>query len=273
MIYICIFIGLMMGKITGLVITLNEEQNICECIESLRQICDEIVVVDSCSHDRTVELAASMGAKTLVQPYLGDGPQKNVGIALASNPWVFSLDADERVTPELAEAINGIDLDATTFEAFAVRRRNYIGSRWIRCCHWYPNYLVRLYRTDKTRYTESKQHASVPSSNIGHIEADILHYAYRNIGEMFTKQAHSFSSRSAKIIYQSGKRVTVFTPFVHAFSAFFLNFFVRGGIFGGMDGWSISFAMSMNAYLKYARVLEYKRDPKVFENENFDKVW
>lgn len=262
-----------MAKITGLIITLNEEANICECITSLRQICDEIVVVDSCSQDRTVELAASMGAKTMVQPYLGDGPQKNVGIGLASNTWVLSLDADERVTPELAEAINSIDLEATPYEAFAVRRRNFIGSRWIRCCHWYPNYLVRLYRTDKTRYTDSKQHSSVPSSNCMKLKADILHYAYANIGEMFTKQARSFSSRSAKIIYQSGKRVTVFSPFIHAFSSFFLNYFIRGGIFGGIDGLSISMAMSMNAYLKYARVLEYKRDPKVFENENFDKVW
>ena len=209
-----------MAKITGLIITLNEEANICECITSLRQICDEIVVVDSCSQDRTVELAASMGAKTLVQPYLGDGPQKNVGIGLASNTWVFSLDADERVTPELAEAINSIDLEATPYEAFAVRRRNFIGSRWIRCCHWYPNYLVRLYRTDKTRYTDSKQHSSVPSSNCMKLKADIFHYAYANIGEMFTKQARSFSSRSAKIIYQSGKRVTVFSPFIHAFSSF-----------------------------------------------------
>ncbi|MBR4391895.1 MAG: glycosyltransferase family 2 protein [Bacteroidales bacterium] len=262
-----------MGKITGLVITLNEEKNICECIESLRQICDEIVVVDSCSQDRTVELAAAMGAKTLVQPYLGDGPQKNVGIDLASNTWVFSLDADERVTPELAEAIRQIDLDATPYEAFAVRRRNYIGSRWIRCCHWYPNYLVRLYRTDKTRYTDSKQHAEVPSSNSGRIKADILHYAYNNIGEMFTKQAHSFSSRSAKIIYQKGKKVHGITPFLHGFASFFLNYFVRGGIFGGIDGLSISLAMSMNAYLKYARVLEYQRDKKVLEEEDFNKVW
>ena len=103
-----------------MIITLNEVRNICECIASLRQICDEVVVVDSCSNDRTVELAASMGAKTLVQPYLGDGPQKNVGIALATNTWVFSLDADERVTPELADAINGLDLEATPYEAFAV---------------------------------------------------------------------------------------------------------------------------------------------------------
>lgn len=262
-----------MNKITGLIITLNEEANIAECITSLRLICEEIVVVDSCSTDNTVAIAESMGAKTLVQPYLGDGPQKNKGISLASNTWVFSLDADERVSPELADSINAMDLENTPYEAFEVRRRNFIGSRWIRCCHWYPNWLVRLYRTDKTRYEDSKQHSSVPSSNKGKIKADIIHYAYADIGEMFTKQARSFSSRSAKIIYQSGKRVTAFSPFIHACSSFFLNYFVRGGILGGMDGLSISLAMSMNAYLKYARVLELKRDPKVLENTNFDEVW
>lgn len=262
-----------MNGITGLIITRNEEHNIEECIRSLRMICDEVIVVDSCSTDRTVAIAQSMGAKTIVQPYLGDGPQKNYGIDFASHPWVFSLDADERISPELAEAVNNIDLERTPYEAFEVRRRNFIGSRWIRCCHWYPNWLVRLYRTDKTRYTDSKQHASVPSSNKGKIKADIIHQAYDNIGEMFTKQAHSFSSRSAKIIYQSGKRVTAFAPVAHAFAAFFLNYFVRGGIWGGLDGLSISKAMAMNAYLKYARVLEYQRDPKVLENENFDEVW
>lgn len=262
-----------MNHITGLIITLNESKNILDCIASLKQICEEIIVVDSGSTDDTMELAASAGAKVVKQSYLGDGPQKNVGIAHASNTWVFSLDADERITPELAEEIRSLDLEHTDYEAFAVKRRNYIGSRWIRCCHWYPDYLVRLYRTDKTRYCDSRQHASVPSRNFRKLSGDLLHYTYANTAEMFAKQVKSFSSRSAKIIYLSGKKVHCWSPLTHGVASFFANYFVRGGVLGGLDGLSISLAMSMNAYLKYARVLEYRRDPKVLEAEHFDEVW
>lgn len=262
-----------MNHITGLIITLNEECNIAECIRSLKTVCEEIVVVDSGSSDNTMEIAKREGAVVVKQNYLGDGPQKNVGIEYASNKWVFSMDADERLMPQLTEAINKLDLEKTAFEAFAFRRRNYIGGRWIRCCHWYPNYLTRLYRTDRVRYCDSLQHACVPSVNYKKIKADILHYTYKNIGEMFSKQIVSFSSRSAKIIYKKGKKISIFSPFIHAFSSFFLNYFIRGGIFGGIDGLSISLAMSMNAYLKYARVLEYQRDKEVEGSENFDKIW
>ncbi len=262
-----------MNHITGLIITLNEAHNITDCIQSLQQICEEIIVVDSGSTDDTIRLAQESGAKVVSQHYLGDGPQKNVGIAYAKNKWVFSLDADERITPELAAIINALNLDNTPFEAFEVKRKNYIGERWIKCCHWYPNPLIRLYNTEHTRYSDSRQHAHVPSKNSTLLNGDILHYSYNSIGEMFTKQARSFSSRGAKIIYKSGKRVNAFSPILHGVNMFNLNYFCRGGILGGIDGLSISLAMAMNAYLKYARALEYQRDESVRQKENFDEIW
>jgi len=262
-----------MNNITGIIITLNEEKNIEACILSLRRICNEIIVVDSESTDKTREIAEHLGAKVYLKPYLGDGIQKNVGLKYASNPWIFSLDADERLTPELIDAINALDLQNTSYWGYAVRRRNYIGSRWIRCCGWYPNYLVRLFRQDKLMYSQTKQHASVPSDNTCKLRTDIVHYRYNNIEELFSKPARNYSKRSAKIMYLNGKKANAFSPFHHGFWAFVGNYFFRRGILGGVDGLTLSIAIACNSYLKYAKLLEYQRDAKVREKEDFDKVW
>lgn len=262
-----------MNNITGIITTLNEERNIKDCIVSLQQICKEIIVVDSGSTDKTREIATELGAKVHVQPYLGDGPQKNIGLKYASNLWVFSLDADERIMPELANVINGIDLSNTKYWGYAVRRRNYVGSRWMRTREWYPNYLVRLYRSDKLRFSESKQHDAVPKENTLRLKADIMHYRFKNIGELFDKPERNYSTRAAKIMYLKGKKVTAFTPFIHGFSAFWVNYLFRGGILYGVDGFTLSLATAYHAYLKYAKLLEYQRDPLVRERTNFEQIW
>ncbi len=262
-----------MNHITGIITTLNEEHNIEACINSLQTICNEIIVVDSNSHDKTIEIAQSKGAKTYIQSYLGDGIQKNFGLQYASNTWIFSLDADERITPELAMEINALDLEHTTYEAFAVKRKNYIGSRWIKVCRWYPDYLVRLYNKEKIQYTPVKQHACVPSKNKKKLHASILHYRYNNIGELFSKPARNYSTRGAKILYLNGKRANVFSPFMHGTAAFITNYFIRGGIIGGVDGLTLSIAIALNSYMKYAKLLEFQRDPQVLASENFNSVW
>ncbi len=259
--------------ITGIVTTLNEEENIADCIRSLQQVCDEVIVVDSGSKDRTVEVAQSLGAKTYTQSYLGDGIQKNVALQYTSHLWVLSLDADERLSPELVDEIRQIDLAATPYEAFAVKRKNFVGSRWIKCCRWYPDYLIRLYRKDKTRFAEVKQHAFVPSKNYRKLSSAIIHFRYKNIGDVFSKPERNYSTRGAKILYLNGKRANCFSPVLHGTGAFLVNYFIRGGILGGIDGLSLSLAIANNSYLKYAKLLEYQRDPKVLEAEDFDQVW
>lgn len=262
-----------MAHITGIITTLNEEQNIVEAIRSLQLICNEIIVVDSNSSDQTVELAKSTGALTYLQTYLGDGIQKNVGLKYATNDWIFSMDADERITPELAEIINAIDFQNTPYYGFAVRRRNMIGSRWVKSCGWYPDYLVRLFKHSQIQYKEVKQHASVPSANTKKLNGDILHFRYKNIGELFAKPGRNYSTRGAKILYLNGKKANTFTPFFHGFSSLFVNLFFKKALFEGIDGWTLALSMAINSYLKYAKLLEYQRDPKVREQENFDNVW
>jgi hypothetical protein len=133
--------------------------------------------------------------------------------------------------------------------------------------------LVRLFRQDKLSFSPTKQHASVPTKNTGKLPSDMVHHAYNTIGELFAKPARNYSTRSAKIMYINGKRANVFSPFFHGLGAFVGSYFFRGGIFGGTDGFTISLSNACNTYLKYAKLLEYQRDPVVREKEDFDKVW
>jgi len=260
-------------NISGIITTLNEENNILECIISLQQICNEVIVIDSGSNDQTVSIAEKAGAKVYHQSYLGDGIQKNVALQYVQNDWVFSLDADERLTLESAKLIENIDLSTSPFYGFAVKRKNFIGSRWIRCCGWYPNYLVRLYNHKKIRFSDVKQHAAVPLGNTQKLACDILHYRYKNIGELFAKPGRDYVNRSAKIIYLKGGKVNFFTPFHHAYWSFIGNYLFRKGFTHGIDGFTLALSIACNTYLKYAKVLEYKRDSKVRENEDFSQIW
>ena len=204
---------------------------------------------------------------------MGDGIQKNVALQYVKNQWVISIDADERLTPELVDFLERTDLEKTPYDGFAIRRRNYVGSRWIKACGWYPDYLVRIYRHDRLRFRDVKQHASVPTVNTQRIKADIIHYRYKNIGELFAKPERNYSTRGAKILYLQGKKVSAWTPVLHGVGAFFSNYVLRGGILGGIDGLTLSLAVANNSYLKYAKLLEWQRDESVRQQEDFNNVW
>lgn len=262
-----------MKPVSGIITTLNEERNIEGAIRSLQQVCDEVVVVDSLSTDRTREIAQAAGARVFTQSYLGDGIQKNVALQYVKNLWVLSIDADERLTPELVAKIEATDFEHTPYDGFALRRRNMVGSRWMRWGGWYPDYLVRLYRHDRLRFPEVKQHATISTHNTKRWKADLLHYRFKNIGELFAKPGRNYSTRGAKILYNKGRRAHWWSPLWHGGAAFFVNYFIRGGILGGIDGLTFSKAVALNSYLKYAKLLEYQRDPQVRESEDFTSVW
>ncbi|MBJ7552855.1 glycosyltransferase family 2 protein [Marinomonas spartinae] len=260
-------------KISGNIITLNEERNIAACIESMQTVCDDIVVVDSGSTDKTVEIATELGATVIHQPYLGDGIQKNVALAHTQHRWVLSLDADERLTPEMTQAIQQLDLAASTVEGYSFRRQNRIGSRWIKYCGWYPDRCIRLYDTDKTRFSDVKQHASVQAKTTQDINADIIHFSFNHIGELFAKPGRNFSGRAAKIMYAKGKKANAFSPFLHGLNAFIRKYIFQRGFLGGVDGMTIALSSAINSYLKYAKLLEYQRDPSVTKQDDFNNIW
>jgi len=221
-------------------------------------VCDEIIVVDSYSTDRTVEIASKLGAKVIMQKYLGDGPQKNVASKFSKNKWLLSIDADETLDSKLVESIQLLDLVNTNYSSFSFNRKNYINNHWIKGCGWYPNKLIRLYNHKKASYEESEVHAKVLSNKNLHINGNIIHRTYDSYSHMFDK-INRYSSRSANVEYIRGKEVSFLSPLIHGIWSFIFRYFVKKGFMDGIDGLVISISISLGSFLKYAKILEHKR--------------
>lgn len=243
-------------KITANIITLNEEKNIKDVIESVQEVCDEILVIDSLSSDRTCEIAESLGAIVIKQEYLGDGKQKAFGAPLAKNKWILSIDADERLDVNAIEAIKNLNLEATPYEAFSFARKTFVGREFIKL--WYPDRVTRLYNRDLCSYSTAGGHAKVESKKIKALDADMLHYSYEDYSHMI-KTTHKFITRGAKISYEDGKRASSFDPFIHGVGALFKALILKGGAFHGVNGWNVAVISAYSSYMKYALILEMQR--------------
>ena len=246
-------------KITGNIITLNEEKNIQECIESILNVCDEIVVIDSGSTDKTVEIAKSLGAKVYIQPYLGDGPQKAFGVQYASNDWILSIDADERLEQDMVDQIQSLTLSDPNV-AYAFRRRNYVGNHWIKAAGFYPDYVTRLYNRKTSKYLDRKAHSKVVAPKKKNIKAHIKHYSYDSYAHWIERLGW-FIKRDAWAYYKKGKKPSKIRPFTSGLAAFFQKYIIKGGIFQGADGMVVTLTSVMRAYMKYTILNE------IYENE------
>jgi glycosyltransferase involved in cell wall biosynthesis len=244
-------------KITANIITLNEEKNIKDVIKSVQKVCDEVLIIDSLSIDKTCEIAESLGAKVVKQEYLGDGGQKAFGAPLAKNKWILSIDADERLDANAIEAIKNLDLDSTPYEAFSFARKTYVGKNFIKL--WYPDRVTRLYNRDLCGYSTVGGHAKVESDNIKSLDADMLHYSYDDYSHMI-KTTHKFITRGAKISYEDGKRASSFDPFLHGIGALFKALVLKGGAFHGVNGWNVAVISAFSSYMKYALMLEMQEN-------------
>ncbi|MDD2790478.1 MAG: glycosyltransferase family 2 protein [Sulfurimonas sp.] len=244
-------------KITANIITLNEEKHIEELIKSVREVCDEILIIDSLSTDRTCEIAESMGAKVIKQAYLGDGPQKAFGAPLAKNDWVLSIDADERLDTNAIEAIKNLNLETTPYDAFSFARKTFVGKAFIKL--WYPDRVTRLYNRNKCAFTTAGGHARVKTENVKALEADMLHYSYEDYAQMI-KTSHKFITRGARIAHEEGKKASRLDPFTHGVGALFKALVLKGGAFHGINGWNVAVISAFSSYMKYALMLEMQEN-------------
>jgi glycosyltransferase involved in cell wall biosynthesis len=241
--------------ITGTIITLNEEANIADCIASLRRVCDEIIVVDSESTDRTVAIAEALGARVVVQKYLGDGPQKAFGVPFAKNDWIFSLDADERLDDDAVAAIQALDFANTDQDAFAFRRKNFAGRHWVRAAGFYPDVVTRLYNKHRAGYLPKRAHSSVRAERIQRLDAHLLHFTYADYAH-WVQRINQLSSRDAWAMYERDVKPSRFAPGLHAFSAFVRKYILKGGFLQGLDGATVTITTVFHAYMKYLKLIE-----------------
>lgn len=249
----------MQRAITATIITLNEEKHIAEVIKNVQQVCNEVIIVDSFSRDKTCDIARELGAKVIEQKYLGDGGQKEYCEQFASNDWILSIDADERFEPEALEMIASLDLDNTNLDGYSFRRKSFIGKKYIR--QWYPDRVVRLYNKTKCSYNTEGEHGAVQTTNFEALDVDMLHYSFDSFGVLVQK-ADRFAVNLARVRFNEGKRAKAYDPFVHGAGAFFKGMIAKGGIFGGIQEWHVAFASAYNSYMKYVIMLEMAENEK-----------
>lgn len=242
-------------KVSVTVITRNEAANIAAALESVAWA-DEVVVVDSESTDDTVVLARRFTDKVIVRPWPGYVAQKNFAAAQASNDWIFSLDADERVPPPLAAEIRAL-VDRDPREAgFRVPRVNFHLGRWIRSTDWYPDYQLRLYHRGRAEWRGRHVHESVAANGpVGRLRHELQHYAYRDLSHHL-QTMDRYTTLAAREMHEDGRRANGLQVLLHGRLAFFRNYVLRGGFRDGMPGLIVSV---MNAYYvsqKYAKLWE-----------------
>lgn len=242
-----------MNKISVTVITKNEEKNISDCLNSVKWA-DEIIVVDSESTDKTLEIAKQFTEKIFIRKWEGYVPQKRYAISLASNEWVLSLDADERITTELKEEIT--NLDPGEFNGFKIRRKNFLMNKEITSCGWEKDFQLRLMKKSKADLSDRLVHEKfIVEGKTGALKNPMLHYTFSSFTEYFSKINH-YTSLKSQELYQKKKHVNGWIIFSHTVSAFFTFFFIRGGFKDGVYGLIISLLHSVSTMMNYIKLWE-----------------
>jgi glycosyltransferase involved in cell wall biosynthesis len=245
-------------KLSVTVITKNEATDIGPALRSVAWA-DEIVVVDSESTDATVAIARGFTSRVVVRPWPGYVAQKNYAASLASHDWILSLDADERVTPALADEIRATLATDPPHAAFRIPRVTWHLGRWIRSTDWYPDHQTRLYDRRAAEWTGRHVHeAVVVRGTRGELRHELQHYAYRDIADHL-ETMDRYTTYAARQMHEAGRRAGLLQVAGHPPLAFLRNYIARGGIRDGAPGFIIS---AMNAYyvfLKFAKLWELER--------------
>jgi len=247
------------------IITKNEEANLARTLESVRWA-DETVIVDCGSTDRTEEIARSFGAKFFVENWKGFGVQKNSAISKCSGDWILALDADEEVSPELADEIRLLLAASPSQEAYFLPRRNFFLGRWIRHGGYYPDPKLRLFRRGAARFEERAVHETIRTTGpAGHLRGDLLHHAYPTL-DAYIEHMNRYSSLGATQAVardKTSRNILSFwwNVFLVPVATFKYNYFFRLGFLDGREGFLQHLYHSAYVSWKYAKAWERARRP------------
>ncbi|MEI2417707.1 glycosyltransferase family 2 protein [Orrella sp. JC864] len=255
--------GLEAGRLTlsVIVITKNEAAHIRACLDSVA-FADEVIVLDSGSADDTVALAGQWGARVVQTPdWPGFGPQKNRALELARCDWVLSLDADERVTPELAAEIQAL-LRHPGHDAYRVARLSELCGRQIRHSGWWPDHVLRLFRRGTARFTEAAVHEKVVTQgSVGTLRHHLLHFPYPDLESLIAK-ANRYSTDAAAMMYARGKRCGPLGMLGHGIWTFIRIYFLRRGFLDGRQGLVLALFAASGSIFRYAKLMLFEQTRK-----------
>ncbi len=240
-----------MPRLSAIIITRNEAGNIGACLDALT-FCDERIVVDSGSEDDTVTIARAKGAKVDAHTWNGFGPQKNHALSLATGDWVLSVDADERVTPALAKAIASA-IDAGLADGYEVPRRSRFLGREMRHSGWYPDYVLRLFRRGRARFSDDLVHERVICDGpVARLEEPLLHEPVARIEDALSR-IDRYSTAGAEMLVAAGRRVSFASGILHGFWSFFRAYVLRRGFLDGREGFLLAIANAEGTYYRYMK--------------------
>lgn len=260
-----------MPRISGVIIAYNEEKYIEQCVLSMKKVVDEVVVVDSCSTDRTQEICRSLGVTLYEQPFLGYIEQKNFALQKASYDHVLSLDADEALSDKLTASILKVK-DNWKHDGYRFNRRNRFCGHWLRHTNFYPDRKLRLWDRRKGQWGGVNPHDKVvmkEGSAVGRLKGDLLHWLC-DFYEEYLDTINRFSTIAATEAFKSGTSCSAWKVFYKTFWRFIRNYFVKLGIMDGYMGFVVSYQDSFMCFQKYAKLRHMIRS-KESDKNSFSK--
>jgi len=243
-------------KLSAVIITFNEERNIERCLNSLKEVADEIVVLDSFSIDRTKEICLQHKVSFYEHAFDGHIQQKNRAITYAKYPHVLSLDADEALNEQLIKSIKEVKAAFNLQGYYMNRLTNYCG-HWVKHCGWYPDKKLRLWDSRLGHWTGINPHDKYElfegDKMTGHLKGDILHYSYYTLDDHY-RQVNYFTDIAAKAYIEAGKRAPFYKLIINPIAKFVHHYILALGLLDGVAGYRISKISAYATYLKYKKI-------------------
>lgn len=260
----------MKTRLSAVIITLNEEHNIQACLESV-SFCDDIVIVDSGSQDKTLEIAKTLGARTISREWQGYGSQKQYAVEQAKYDWVLCIDADERISEVLKKTIQALPLSDKPINnqasGYLIPRRNHFLGKPLNYGEGYPDLSLRLFNRTKGQWSDDKVHEGVKLRDqevVVILKGDILHYSQESLNKYIQKQNH-YTSLQAEQLFQQGKRYSPSKCFTSPLIRFIKFYCLRLGFLDGLPGFIHITIGCFNAFSKYAKLEELHRNTRTLE--------
>lgn len=245
-------------ELSVVIIAHNEEKRIRNCLSSVQWADDLLVVIDPETKDQTAEIAKSMGARVLVEPWKGFGPQKNFATQRAKHDWILSLDADEEASPGLSAEIQSKFLSLEPGVAYRIPRSSFHLGRWIRFGGWTPDFQTRLFHRQFSGWNQDLIHEKVEAKKTSKLEHSILHYLFENLADQIETN-NRYSSLLAKKDFEAGKRFSILKLIFKPWVKFVETYFWKLGFRDGLAGFVIAVGAAYSIFLRQAKIGELEK--------------